>query len=186
MTVDAVTVHRGIVEAFRASLPVERVPQVSAFDGEFDLDTLKRYIVRAPCVLVSLTGGETIPRGSATLRDDLHVSAFIVAAGGTFEQRTHTALTIRARLLETIFKLNIAGVDYRVPKSVQTENHYGVSADKTGFTLWELKWVTSIDATPVDGFADPDELLRIWIDYTRSSPNEGMVSAQDDIEFPRG
>lgn len=133
-----------VLDSLRQQLSPIKVAWVG---GAFGGDELKRHIMDAPVVLVSILSLSEWARvqtpSGFRCNADAQCAAYVVARG---ENRDSETLEIIPRLLTAVYHLSNFDVGYRMQGSqkLSAQNLYSGQVDGLAIALWGTQWDASI------------------------------------------
>jgi hypothetical protein len=135
--------------------------------GEFDLDELKQYGLKAPCAVLSLLGFDVINMSGGTPEGNAHWGCVVLTKDKPGQVRGDSAIQL-GEVVASQLMLAWApgGGGSQRPMGMQARNLFGRKLDNTGIAMWSLEWNQKMDLISFDESEDPaDDLLRfsaVW------------------------
>ena len=114
---------------------------VSAYQGRFDLDELKRLSIRLPALqiaILSIDNVETVETDERDMR--LQLAAFVLTRDHKRLEREAAALAIVERLALLIPYQRWNYSKALIPTNLQVDNLFSGPIDKQGVALWAVSW----------------------------------------------
>lgn len=162
---------------------VEDFAQVDTHGGRFDEAEVQRWAKHAPCAVV---GALSVPSvsddsGQPVLRWQWGV--FIVTKDERARPRDAVALALTEACLGIITPSQRWGDDRaQPPESIQAQNLYSGTLDKTGISLWAITWTQPYDLANFDVTTLPD--FRRYRSTWALSDDEDVPRAEDAVDLP--
>lgn len=144
--------HRtALVSALQLLMP-ERV-NVEDHPGTFDLAELKRYMPKAPCVLISVLGyvdlDATAPQGPVA------VAAYVLTRNGKQVERGEQNLQLCSLLLALCKSSLLQDDSAGRPAAMRYKNLYSGYLDEEGVALGSVSWMQHLELpAPVESVED--------------------------------
>ncbi len=179
-----------VERAFRDFLPTgpDGVLHVATHVGEFGANEVKRYLTKAPAVILAPLGFPDIERAGGAVRFNVNYAAFVVVKHGKAGvDRNDAALAIVERIgLEVPF---LAGGEAcaQAPTNVEAGNLYTGVVDKMGMSLWAVRWRQVVQVPKLDDCAYdalPD-FLRLVAEYNLDETDDpDDFDAEQQVDLP--
>ncbi len=156
---------------------------VIAHGGDFELDSLKRYSVQAPALIVALLDFKATPEGGSVMADAtwgmvaLTRNAPASAEEDPIAGRAWTSVIALAdkatRALYATFYGYSAGFTVSKPRSFGAMNEFTTALDKMGVGMWGLSWKQTIELADLPTEAVFDELNTVQTRYDLAPRPDG-------------
>ena len=138
----------GFTEAFAEYAP--KKVKVSAHDGRFGVEDMRRYGADAPAIVVALLGIPRIGPAAGLIRMDTRWAAFVVTNDVGSLKRGPAALAIVGALARVIPGNTFGADDASEPSDVQAENLFSAEIDRHGIALWGVTWTQQLHVKALD------------------------------------
>lgn len=157
---------------------------VSACDGEYSADSIRRYASAAPAVHVAITGfdsDKTIISGEATA--EVKPVLFLTTKRTPLVSPGRGVQILATSVLRSISEVGqVWGLNdpAQAPRNIKGKNLYASDLDKMQVALWAISWSQLVDL--VSGDESYDDLELLHADYDLAEP-DGTYEATDEIDL---
>ena len=142
MTVHLLDFRNNIISHLQGVFPKLHV---SAYQGRFNVDELKRVNLKLPALQVAILGSQKIEVIETEERDiHLQLAAFIITHDQKRLKREEAVLAIVERLALLIPYQRWNDAHALPATTVQIENLFSSQMDKQGVALWAVSWAQSL------------------------------------------
>lgn len=142
---DPLSLRDAVVAQLQLAVPAP--VKVEAHDGTFDEAELKRWMGRAPAVLVAVPGVDRMRRASSGMLElPVRLVAVIIAKDRATpkQSRGDVALSL-ATLVSAAADGNQWGLDdAATPEELEARNEFTSRVDAAGVALWQVMWCQAI------------------------------------------
>jgi hypothetical protein len=174
--------REAIIAELGAALPGAHV---AAHGGTFTEDELRRYAVRSPALLVSVSDvGNLSFLGSTALGEVTIGIALVCGPGKKGQTAEGAALAALPLVLRTVTgnRWGLSGID-GPPKYLRAQNLYSAPLDAGGVALWGVSFRQDVELgaglLDEDGLAALDDFLTVRL--TQADSGDAEVVLTDDV-----
>jgi hypothetical protein len=161
---------------------------VSTHVGEFGQNEIKRYLTKAPAVILAPLGIPDITRSGGGVIFTFNYAAFVVVRhgkGGT--DRGDSALAILERIGLELPYMSFRESCAQAPKDIDSGNLYTGVVDKMGMSLWAVRWKQSVQVPKLAQceYDALDDFLRLNATYNLDETDDpDDFDAEQQVDLP--
>lgn len=174
-----IAARNAIVSKIAEAIPALR--EVTAHDGRFDLDEVRRWAAKAPSVRVAVLGAPTFGAQGRQPYAEVRFGAFLLCAGvpTAATRRGDEALAYVDQLCALIATNDWGLSTTQAPIGMSAQNMFTAQLDKLGIAMWAFTWRQHVDIALLSP-AELDDLLTVYASYDLAEADES-IDAEDAI-----
>lgn len=152
-----ITFRQSVADAIKVS--VTEAAAVHTHGGRFSKDDLDRYALKAPCIVVGITGVRQLDEDGGQAVAHLELVAVIVTIDKPKVDRDIGAIGLLQSTLAVVKPSQRFGDENaHPPEAIRGENLFTGKVDKLGVAMWAVTWRQKYDINVFDPNSLPDFL----------------------------